>query len=55
MTQFNTLNVKFSNSQLIKLKWVRKNGIVSNLSSNVIGDSRDHTKFPNKLLLIDTS
>ena len=40
MTQYNTLNVKLSNSQLTKLKSGIKNGIgvTLNLSSNVVGD-----------------
>ena len=53
MTKYNTLNVKFSNSQLKKLKSGIKNGtqLTLNLSSNVIGDSNDKTNFPHKLLL----
>ena len=53
MTQYNTLNVKLSNSQLNKLK----SGIKSNtevtlkISSNVVGDSNDENNFPHKLLL----
>ena len=56
MTQYNSLNVKLSNSQLIKLKSGKKNGIdvTLNLSSNVAGDSNDETNFPHKLLLTDT-
>ena len=43
MTQYKTLNVKLSNSQLNKLKLRLKNGtkITLKLSSNVIGDSND--------------
>ena len=39
MTQYNTLNLKLSNSQLNKLKYVIKNGteVTLNLSSNLIG------------------
>ena len=39
MTQYNTFNLKLSNSQLSKLKYVIKNGteITLNLSSNLIG------------------
>ena len=41
MTQYNTLNVKLSNSQLNKLKSGIKNGTDGTLkiSSNVVGDS----------------
>ena len=43
MTQYNTLNVKLSNSQLNKLKLGIKNGteITLNIFSNVVGDSND--------------
>ena len=56
MTQYNTLNVKLSNSQLIKLKSAIKNGtnLTLNLSSNLIGSSNDETNFPHKLLLTNT-
>ena len=51
MTQYNTLNVKLSKSQLNKLKPVTKNEtkVVLRLSSNMIGDNE--TNFPQKLLL----
>ena len=51
MTQYNSLNVQLSNSQLNKLKPAIKNGtnVVLRLSPNRIGDNGD--KFPNKLLL----
>ena len=51
MTQYNSLNVKLSNSQLNKLKSAIKNGteVVLRLSSNIIGDNE--TNFPHKLLL----
>ena len=47
MTQYNTLDVKLSNSQLNKLKSARKNGneVTLNLSSNLIGSSNDETNF----------
>ena len=47
MTQYNTLNVKLSNSQLNKLKSGIKTGIelTLNLSSNLIGNSNDETNF----------
>ena len=53
MAQYNSLNVKLSDSQLRKLKSVIKNEteVVLRLSSNVISD--DKTNFPQKLLLID--
>ena len=51
MTQYNSLNVKLSNSQLNKLKSAIKNEseVVLKLSSNMIGDNE--TNFPHKLLL----
>ena len=53
MTQYNSLNVKLSNSQLNKLKSATKNKleVVIRLSSNII--SNDETNFPHKLLLTD--
>ena len=56
MTQYNTLNVKLSNSQLNKLKSGIKSGTEAtlNLSSNFIGSSNDETNFPHKLLLTNT-
>ena len=44
MTQYNTLNVKLSNSQLNNL----------NLSSNLIGNSIDETNLPHRLILTNT-
>ena len=54
MTQYNSLNVKLSNSQLNKFKSSLKNEneIVLRflrLSSNIIGDNE--TNYPRKLLL----
>ena len=51
MTQYNSLNVKLSNSQLNKFKTAIKNEteVVLRLSSNIIGDNE--TNFPHKLLL----
>ena len=51
MTQYNSLNVKLSNSQLNKFKSAMKNEneVVLRLSSNMIGDNE--TNFPHKLLL----
>ena len=56
MTQYKTLNVKLSNSQLNKLKSGIKNGteVTLKLSSNVVGDSNDENKFPHKLFLANT-
>ena len=53
MTQYNSLNVKLSNSQLSKLKSAIKNEIdvILRLSSNMIGNSDDNTNFPHELLL----
>ena len=51
MTQYNSLNVKLSNSQINKIKSAIKNKIevVFRLSSNMISDNE--TNFPHKLLL----
>ena len=56
MTQYNTLNVKLSNSQLNKLKLVIKNGtkVTLKISLNVAGDSNDENDFSQKLLLTNT-
>ena len=53
MTQYNSLNVKLSNSQLNNLKSAIKNEteVVLRLSSNMIGDSNDETNFPHELSL----
>ena len=53
MTQYNTLNVKVSNSQLNKLKSRKKNGtkLTLEISSNVVGNSNDVSIFSHKLLL----
>ena len=53
MTQYNSLNVKLSNSQLSKLKSTIKNenDVVLILSSNMVGNSNDNTNFPHELLL----
>ena len=53
MTQYNSLNVKLSNSQLNKLKSSIKNetDIVLRISLNMVGNSNDNTNFPNELLL----
>ena len=51
MTQYDSLNVKPSNSQLNELKGAIKNeiGVLLRLSLNMVGD--DETNFPHKLLL----
>ena len=51
MTQYNSLNVKLSNSQLNKFKSAIKNesAVVLGLSSNMIGDNE--TNFSHQLLL----
>ena len=56
MTQYNTLNLKLSNSQFNKLKSSIKNGteVTLNLSSNLIENSNDETNFLHKLLLTNT-
>ena len=56
MTQYNTLNVKLSNSQLNKLKCGIKNGaeVTLKISSSVLGDSYHKNNFPHKLLLTNT-
>ena len=53
MTQYNSLNVKLSNSQLHKLKSAIKNetDVILRLSSKMIGNSDNETNFPHKLLL----
>ena len=56
MKQYNTLNVKLSNSRINKLKSAIENGaeVNSNLSSNLIWSSNDETNFLHKLLLTNT-
>ena len=53
MTQYNSLNVKLSNSQLSKLKSAitSEKDVVLRLSSNMVGNSNDNTNFPYELLL----
>ena len=53
MTQYNSLNVKLSNSQLNKLKSAIKNEteVVLRLSLKMIGNNE--TNFPHDLLLAD--
>ena len=53
MTQYDSLNVKLSNSQLNELRSAIKNktDMSLRLSSNMILNSGDETNFPHKLLL----
>ena len=55
MTQYNSLNVKLSNSQFNKLKSAikKQTDAVLRLSLNMIGNSDDKTNFPHELLLIN--
>ena len=55
MTQYNSLNVKLSNSQLNKLKSAIKNetDVVLRISSNMVGYSNDNINFSHELLLIN--
>ena len=52
MTQYHSLNVKLSNSQLNKLKSSLKNenDVVLRISSNMVGKSNDNTNFRHELL-----
>ena len=53
MTQYSSLNVKLSNSQLSKPKSAIKNetDVVLRISSNMVGKSNDNINFPHELLL----
>ena len=55
MTQYNSGNVKLSNSQFNQLKSGVKNGteVTLNFTSNVIGDSNNEASFIIKWLLTD--
>ena len=52
MTQYNSLNVKLSNSQLNKLKSSLKNenDVVLRISSNMLSNLNGNTNFPHELL-----
>ena len=54
MTQYNSLNVKLSNSQLNKLKSSIKNenDVVLRISSNMVSNSNGNTNFPHELFLM---
>ena len=56
MTQYNTLHVKVSNSQINKLKSGIKNGteVTLKIWPNVVDDSNQENNFPHKLLLTNT-
>ena len=53
MAQYNSLNVKLSDSPLNKLKSAipNKTKVILRLSSNMIGYSNDETNFSHKLFL----
>ena len=53
MIQYNSLNVRLSDSQPNKLKSSVKNetAVVLRISSNMVGNSNDSTNFPHELLL----
>ena len=53
MIQYNSSNLKLSNSQLNKLKSaiINETEIFLRLSSNIIGNSHDKTNFSHELLL----
>ena len=55
MTQYNSLNVKLSNSQLNKLISAIKNKteVVLGLLPTMIGESDDEANFSHKLLITD--
>ena len=55
MIQYNTLNIKLSNSQLNKLESRIKSGTkaILNLLSNVSAKSNEDTNFPHRLLLTE--
>ena len=52
ITQYNTLNVKLSNSKLnkLKLRISNRTEVTLKLSSNVAVDSNDENSFSHKLL-----
>ena len=56
MTQYNTLNVRLSNSQPNKLKSaiINGTGVTLKLSSNILGESNDENNFLHELLLTNT-
>ena len=56
MTQYNTLNIKFSDLQLNKLKYGLKNSTEATLKllSNVVGDPNDENNVLHILLITNT-
>ena len=56
MTQYNTLNIKLSKSQISQLKsGIKDDTVVTlNLSSDVVYDSNDDSNFSYKLVLTNT-
>ena len=56
MTQYNTLNIKLSNSEINKFKSGINNGteLTLKISLNFVGDSNDKNDFPHKLLSSNT-
>ena len=54
MTQYNTLNIKLSNSQLLKSGIKNDIEVTLKLLSNAVIDSNDDNNFPYKLLLTNT-
>ena len=56
MSQYNTLNVKLSNSQLNKLKFgIKTNAkVTANVSSSLNGSSNDETNVLHILFVTDT-
>ena len=55
MTQYNSLNVSLSNSQLSKLKSAIKNenDVVLRISSYMVANSNDNTNFPHELIQVE--
>ena len=53
MTQYNSLNVKLSNSQPNKLESSKKNenDVVLRISSKMVSNSNDNTNLPHELWL----
>ena len=53
MSQYQSVNVKLSNSPLDRLKQARKceTGVILRLLSNMIGNPNDESNFPIQLLL----
>ena len=56
MTQYNSLNVKLSNSHLNKIESSIKSetDLVLRISSHTVGNSIDNTNFPHELLLTNS-